>query len=360
MSTGRNSWVLVERNAAAALKRSVCTNRISDRIASIAVSCTGAKLLWRARAARPTEAKKRCSEKPTETKAARHMLISWGANSMSREDISEEAALKRAFESSAKRPPGRLFLHEAKVLVREVNWVLVNSLSLGTSMRPNSVRKSSLCNAPAMPPSSFCTTSTACCGVKALNRIRNSRRMCSTSSGACAAAILPKSASNSKSARVRVSSCRPKVRPPSEGPRPENRGWPSLTAVACFVCCTLPCKRSSIFWTESSSFCGFGGSVGLRKPLSVRLGNLPMEPGTAPEGEGATRPGAPSPRVLVADATPELAPPGTAPPTGAPPSNACTSMEALCARSAGDRPWGGLDAAEWSAVGGASVSPGRG
>mmetsp|Transcript_63990 Transcript_63990/g.177541 ORF Transcript_63990/g.177541 Transcript_63990/m.177541 type:complete len:242 (-) Transcript_63990:1105-1830(-) len=241
MSTGRSSVARVERKAAAALNRSVCTRRISERMASMAVSCTGAKLLCRASAARPTEAKKRCSEKPTETNAARHMLISCGANSIRREDISDEAALKSAFDNSAKRPPGRLFFHEANVLVSEVNWVLLNSRNLGTSIRLSSVRKSSLCRAPAAPLSSFWTTSTACCGVNALKRIRNSRRMCSTSSGAWAACIRDMSASNSKSARVRVSSCRPKVRVPSDGPRPAGlTGAPSVIATACLVCCTLP------------------------------------------------------------------------------------------------------------------------
>mmetsp|Transcript_25581 Transcript_25581/g.73515 ORF Transcript_25581/g.73515 Transcript_25581/m.73515 type:complete len:417 (+) Transcript_25581:805-2055(+) len=333
-STGRSSAERVARKAAAALKRSVCTRRISERMASMAVSCTGAKLLCRARAARPTEAKKRCSEKPTETKAARHMFTSWGANSMSREDISEEAALKSALESSAKRPPGRLFFQKAKVEVRDVNCWLLNSRSLGTNIRLSSVRKSSLCSAPAAPLSSFWTTSTACCGVKALKRIKNSRLMCSTSSGACAACMRDISASNSKSARVRVSSCKPKVSVPSDGPLPAGReGTPSIVATACFVCCTLPCSRSSIFCTESSSFCGLGGSVGRRKPLSVRLGSLPMEPCTMPDGpvgcSGAGAGGA------AAEALGEEA--------DAEPKRAWTSMEALCARSAGLRPAAGLE-----------------
>mmetsp|Transcript_51778 Transcript_51778/g.160648 ORF Transcript_51778/g.160648 Transcript_51778/m.160648 type:complete len:473 (-) Transcript_51778:344-1762(-) len=343
MSTGRSSVERDERNEAAALKRSVCTRRISERMASMAVSCTGAKLLCRARAARPTDAKKRCSEKPTETKAARHILISCGANSMSRDDISEEAALNSALESSAKRPPGRLFFQDANVLVREVNCVLLNSRSLGTSIRLSSVRKSSLCSAPAAPLSNFWTTSTACCGVKALKRMRNSRRMCSTSSGACAACMRDMSASNSKSARVRVSSCKPKVNVPSGGPRPAGRvGTPSIVATACLVCCTLPCRRSSIFCTESSSFCGFGGSVGRRKPFRVRLGNLPMEPCTMPDGAGGDW--STSGEGGAALPAPELGDP----------NSACTSMEALCARSAALSPVIGLCTSSKASVGGAA------
>merc|ERR1719336_2348817 len=104
MSTWRSSLVLVDRKAAAALKRSECTKRISERMASSAVSCTGAKLLCRASAARPTDAKNLCSEKPTDTKAAKQQFSSCGANVIRREDISEEAAVKNALENSTKRP----------------------------------------------------------------------------------------------------------------------------------------------------------------------------------------------------------------------------------------------------------------
>mmetsp|Transcript_61242 Transcript_61242/g.172650 ORF Transcript_61242/g.172650 Transcript_61242/m.172650 type:complete len:226 (-) Transcript_61242:1400-2077(-) len=189
MSTGRSSFARVERNAAAALKRSLCTRRISERMANRAVSCTGAKLLCRASAARPTDAKNLCSEKPTDTKAARQQFSSCGAKVMSREDISEEAALKKPLENSGNRPV-RLLLsprlsadQDAKVLVSDVNWVLVNSFSLGISMRLSSARKSPLwwfCSTDA--PSIFWSSSTTCCGVKEGNLISTSLLMWSTSS----------------------------------------------------------------------------------------------------------------------------------------------------------------------------------
>mmetsp|Transcript_18734 Transcript_18734/g.53715 ORF Transcript_18734/g.53715 Transcript_18734/m.53715 type:complete len:170 (-) Transcript_18734:1431-1940(-) len=145
MSTGRSSFVRVDKKAAAALNKSVCTSRISDKIASSAVSCTGAKLLCLANAARPTDAKNLCSEKPTETKAARQQFSSWGAKVINRDDISTEAALKKALENSWNRGDRVLSgrrVHDASVLVKDVNCELVNSFNLGSTILHNSAIKS--------------------------------------------------------------------------------------------------------------------------------------------------------------------------------------------------------------------------
>ena len=144
------------------MKRSVCTRRISDRMAKSAVSCTGAKLLCLASAARPTEAKNLCSWKPTDlgravmgrwlplagppgTKAARQLLSSWGAKVMSLELISFAAAVKKTFESCAKSGALRRFGsadQAATVLQAAVNCMLVSSRSLEESSRQSSAKKS--------------------------------------------------------------------------------------------------------------------------------------------------------------------------------------------------------------------------
>mmetsp|Transcript_36456 Transcript_36456/g.67878 ORF Transcript_36456/g.67878 Transcript_36456/m.67878 type:complete len:216 (-) Transcript_36456:358-1005(-) len=210
MSTGRSSFVRDDRNVAAALNRSVCTSRISDRIARRAVSCTGAKLLCRAKAARPTDAKNLCSEKPTDTKAARQLLSSCGAKVISLEDISLAAAVKKTLESWAKSGARLLFGsadHAATVLQDVVNCMLVSSRRREPSNRQSSARKS--------PPwwsrspwaaSIFCTRSVHCWAVKDGNLIKISRATCSTDSGSTAACARESSASNWKSACVRMSS----------------------------------------------------------------------------------------------------------------------------------------------------------
>mmetsp|Transcript_51752 Transcript_51752/g.110685 ORF Transcript_51752/g.110685 Transcript_51752/m.110685 type:complete len:201 (-) Transcript_51752:1043-1645(-) len=80
-------------------------------------------------------------------------------------------------------------------------------------------------------------------------------------------------ASNSKSARVRLSSRKAsKPCPLALICADRMRIWSSPMATASLVCCTLPCNRSSIFCTESASFWGFAGSaLGRKKPWRVTL-----------------------------------------------------------------------------------------
>mmetsp|Transcript_94448 Transcript_94448/g.266702 ORF Transcript_94448/g.266702 Transcript_94448/m.266702 type:complete len:336 (+) Transcript_94448:1120-2127(+) len=266
---------------------------------------------------------------------------------MSLEDISPDAALKNALESSGKRPerflrsPRASADQDAKVLVNDVNWPLESSRSLGMSKRLSSERKSSCCKPSTLL--TFCSRSATCCGEKAGKRIKTSRPTFSTSSADWADCMRDMSASNSMSARVRVSARPGATETPGWLASGPGKTWPVFIIwcmrccegcgsidTACLDCETLPCKRSSIFCTESSSFFGFTGSPpGRRNPLSVKFFTWP---GCAPEA--CTAPCGWDTKPLgggTAAPCPWSRPAGLGGALGSDPRSARTSMEARSA-----------------------------
>mmetsp|Transcript_45358 Transcript_45358/g.105243 ORF Transcript_45358/g.105243 Transcript_45358/m.105243 type:complete len:214 (+) Transcript_45358:989-1630(+) len=211
---------------------------------------------------------------PTATNAAIQQLSSWGANSISRVDISDAAAVKNPRESSGKLPEplmGALLLrlavvptsmdHSMKILITDENWELVKSLSLGASALLSSPRYSVVCK--SCRESILWSKSAICSAVKVGIFATTSLPKPSASEGdaicctLCTKAAISGSVGALYAAAVTLTCAVLSGRAGAGGCILESGN---------FVCCTFPCNRSSIFWTESLSFKTFG-PVGGRPKL---------------------------------------------------------------------------------------------